>query len=182
MTTYLQDHNRLFGALEEALSRDLVRISTEANGGRSILFVYPPKDEDQYICEAKRRLTTGYEFIDLRELFVEFVAAKGPEKLKQLYKFMGTEVFVSQNYKEGTFYHLLLTRIVETYQKGVSPVLIHTGVIYKMGFTNHNIMDEATILQFKKPLVIFYPASYNNQKLRFLNLQDANNYRCVMVV
>ena len=44
-SNYIQDHNRLFGDLTAALSRDLARLSSEANGGRSILFVYPPEDE-----------------------------------------------------------------------------------------------------------------------------------------
>ena len=48
-SNYIQDHNRLFGELTAALSRDLARLSAEANGGRSILFVYPPEDEEKYI-------------------------------------------------------------------------------------------------------------------------------------
>ena len=44
-SNYTQDHNRLFENLTAALNRDLARLSTEANGGRSILFVYPPEDE-----------------------------------------------------------------------------------------------------------------------------------------
>lgn len=31
-TTYIQDHNRLFDSLTEALHRDLAHLSTEANG------------------------------------------------------------------------------------------------------------------------------------------------------
>lgn len=182
VSTYIQDHNRLFGDLSAELCRDIAQLSSAANGGRSILFVYPPKDEEKYIEEAKRRYTEGFEFIDLRQLFTQFVEAKGIDKFKRQYKNMGTEVFVSQNYAEGTFYHFMMTRIVEVYNKGISPILIHTGVIYKMGFTNHNIMDNETILKFKKPLVIFYPATLKNGKLYFLDIQDASNYRCVMVI
>lgn len=105
-STYIQEHNRLFGDLTAALGRDLAHLSSEANGGRSILFVYPPVDEEKYIEEAKRRFTDGYEFIDLRQLFVEFVDSKGLDKFRRQFKNMGTEVFVSQNYTEGTFYRL----------------------------------------------------------------------------
>ena len=59
VSTYIQEHNRLFDALNNALGRDLTHLSTEANGGRSILFVYPPFDEEKYIDEAKRRFTDG---------------------------------------------------------------------------------------------------------------------------
>ena len=102
-SNYIQDHNRLFDDLNAALSRDMAKLSTEANGGRSILFVYPPEDEENYIKEARQRYTDGYEFVDLRDLFNEFVESKGIEKFRKQFQNMGTEVFVSQNYSEGTF-------------------------------------------------------------------------------
>ena len=36
-STYIQEHNRLFGDLTAALGRDLAHLSSEANGGRNIL-------------------------------------------------------------------------------------------------------------------------------------------------
>ena len=48
-STYIQEHNRIFGDLTAALGRDLAHLSSESNGGRSILFVYPPVDEEKYI-------------------------------------------------------------------------------------------------------------------------------------
>ena len=157
-------------------------LSSEANGGRSILFVYPPVDEEKYIEEAKQRYTNGYEFIDLRQLFVEFVDSKGLDKFKRQFKNMGTEVFVSQNYTEGTFYSFLMKRIVDSAKKGVSPILIHTGVIYKMGFSNQNIMEDPDVMKFQKPLVFFYPAVTRNETIYFLNLQPASKYRCVVIL
>lgn len=181
-STYIQEHNRLFGDLTAVLGRDLAHISTEANGGRSILFVYPPVDEEKYIEEAKRKFTYGYEFIDLRLLFVEFVDSKGLDKFKRQFKNMGTEVFVSQNYTEGTFYSFLMKRIVDSAAKGVSPILIHTGVIYKMGFSNQNIMEDPCVMKFRKPLVFFYPAVLRNDTIYFLDLQPASKYRCVVIM
>ena len=173
-STYIQEHNRLFGDLTAALGRDLAHLSSEANGGRSILFVYPPVDEEKYIEEAKQRYTDGYEFIDLRQLFVEFVDSKGLDKFKRQFKNMGTEVFVSQNYTEGTFYSFLMKRIVESATKGVSPILIHTGVIYKM--------EDPDVMKFQKPLVFFYPAVLRNDTIYFLDLQPASKYRCVVII
>ena len=180
-STYIQEHNRLFSDLTAALGRDLVHLSSDANGGRSILFVYPPIDEEKYIEEAKHRYTDGYEFIDLRQLFVEFIDSKRLEKFKRQFKNMGTEVFVSQNYTEGTFYSFLMHRIVETAEKGVSPILIHTGVIYKMGFSNQNIMEDPNVMKFQKPLVFFYPAIIRNETIYFLDQQPASKYRCVVI-
>ena len=182
VSTYIQEHNRLFSDLTAALGRDLSHLSSEANGGRSILFVCPPVDEEKYIEEAKQRYTDGYEFIDLRQLFVEFVDSKGLDKFKRQFKNMGTEVFVSQNYAEGTFYSFLMKRIVDSATKGVSPILIHTGVIYKMGFSNQNIMEDPDVMKFQKPLVFFYPAVTRNETIYFLDLQPASKYRCVVIM
>lgn len=181
-STFIQEHNRLFSDLTAALSRDLARLSSDANGGRSILFVYPPKDEEKYIEEAKCRFIQGYEFIDLREMFVEFINNKGLDKFKRQFKNSGTEVFVSQNYTEGTFYSYMMSKIVETATKGVVPVLVHTGVIYKMGFSNQNIMEDPNVMKLQKPLVFFYPAILRNDTIYFLDKQPASKYRCVVVI
>ena len=180
-STYIQEHNRLFSDLTAALGRDLAHLSSEANGGKSILFVYPPIDEEKYIEEAKHRFTDGYDFIDLRQLFVEFVDSKGFEKFKRQFKNMGTEVFVSQNYTEGTFYSFLMKRIENSAANGLSPILIHTGVIYKMGFSNQNLMESPSVMKFQKPLVFFYPAVSKNGTIYFLDKQPASKYRCVVI-
>lgn len=181
-SNYIQDHNRLFGDLTSVLSRDMACLTTKANGGRSILFVYPPEDEEKYIEEARRLYTDGYEFIDFRELFVDFVESKGLEKFKRQFKNMGTEVFVSQNYFDGTFYSYMMKRVVKVAEKGVSPILVHTGVIYKMGFSNQNIMEDPNVMKFQKPLVFFYPATLKNDIIYFLDKQPASKYRCVVVI
>ena len=95
---------------------------------------------------------------------------------------MGTEVFVSQNYTEGTFYSYMMSRIIETASKGVSPILVHTGVFYKMGFSNQNIMEDSNVMKFQRPLVFFYPAVIKNETIYFLDKQPASKYRCVVVV
>lgn len=179
---YIQDHNRLFEDLKYALGRDLAKLSTEANGGRSILFVYPPEDEERYIEEAKHRLNNGYEFVDLRKLFTQFVDTKGLDKFHKQFKNMGSEVFVSNNYTEGTFFHYLMKRIREVAERGVTPILIHTGVIFKMGFSNQNIMEDPDVMKFRKPLVFFYPGTLRNETIYFLDIQPASRYRCVVVI
>ena len=124
----------------------------------------------------------GYEFVDLRELFNEFVESKGIEKFRKQFQNMGTEVFVSQNYSEGTFYTFLMKRIAEVGEKGISPILIHTGTIYKMGFSNQNIMEDPSVMKFQKPLVFFYPATVRNDTIYFLDKQPASKYRCVVII
>lgn len=181
-STFLQDHNRLFGGLTEFLNRDPASLLSEANGGKSILFVYPPVDEEKYIEEARSRFVGGYEFVDIRKLFVDFIDLKGLDKFKCQFENMGTEVFVSNNYTDGTFYSNMMKKINEVASKGVTPILIHTGVIYNMGFSNLNIMEEHARKNYPKPLVFFYPATLNNGTIYFLGKKEANKYRCVVVI
>lgn len=116
-STYIQEHNRLFGDLTAVLGRDLAHLSTEANGGRSILFVYPPVDEEKYIEEAKRRFTYGYEFIDLRLLFVEFVDLKGLDKFKRQFKNSSIDTSNTEGRMEAQELRATLTELQEFCQK-----------------------------------------------------------------
>lgn len=116
-STYIQEHNRLFGDLTAVLGRDLAHLSTEANGGRSILFVYPPVDEEKYIEEAKRRFTYGYEFIDLRLLFVEFVDSKGLDKFKRQFKNSSIDTSNTEGRMEAQELRAKLTELQEFCQK-----------------------------------------------------------------
>ncbi len=181
-SSFIQEHNRLFENLSAALNRDMAKLSSDANGGRSILFVYPPADEEKYIEEAQKRFTDGYKFIDFRELYVKFIESKGLDKFKRQFENMGTEVFVSQNYTEGTFFTYIMDAVEQAAADGVSPILVHTGVIYKMGFNNQNIMEHPTVMQLKKPMVFFYPATLRNETIYFLDKQPASKYRCVVVL
>lgn len=112
-STYIQEHNRLFGDLTAVLGRDLAHLSTEANGGRSILFVYPPVDEEKYIEEAKRRFTYGYEFIDLRLLFIEFVDSKGLDKFKRQFKNSSIDTSNTEGRMEAQELRATLTELQE---------------------------------------------------------------------
>jgi hypothetical protein len=174
-------HNKKFDDLQLALSRDLTRISTDANGGKTILFVYPSNDEDQYISEAHRRFDDRFEFIDLRELFVEFVDSIGWEDFADVYKMEGTEVFKSVNY-DGTFLDMILDAIKATINGGHYPVLIHTGSLYGMDFTNIDYMESKEVMNSPVPMVVFYPGHYDEKgNVIFLDKQVGSNYRCVKV-
>ncbi len=59
------DHNRLFSLLEETLSQDMTLLRLDANGGNSILFVYPNDEDSLYVAEAKRRFRDNAIFVDV---------------------------------------------------------------------------------------------------------------------
>ena len=107
--TFDIEHNRLFSELTATLQEDIVKIAGKCNGGKSILFVYPPKDEDAYIAKAQEVLTEAqYAFINLRNVFCQFITDMGMENFEECYQQFGEEVFFSQNYDEGTFFHTVI--------------------------------------------------------------------------
>lgn len=179
-STYIVEHNRLMGDLKTAIEADIAKIAIDANGGRSILFVYPPVDEEKYIAEAKETLE-NCSFIDLRRLFTQFIDDMGIDNFKESYKDFGNELFASNNFSEGTFLSLILNEIMKSYSEGMIPVLLHTGTIYGMDFSNINIMEQDFVMNSKIPLVVFYPATVDNNNILFLGKQVASRYRCVVV-
>lgn len=179
-STYLVEHNRLMGDLKTAIQYDIAKIAIDANGGRSILFVYPPVDEESYIAEAKLELV-GCSFIDLRQLFTQFIDELGFDNFKESYQNFGNELFVSKNFSEETFLALILNEIKKTFSESKIPVLVHTGTIYGMGFSNIHIMEQDFVMHSKIPLVVFYPATIINEKIMFLGKQVASHYRCMVV-
>ena len=180
-SNYETQHVRLFSELKHALKMDVPKLAIEANGGRSILFVYPPCDDEVYITEAKTTLSSDCEFIDLRILLNEFIDDYGYDEFQRLKADIGNEVYVSNNYPEGTFYSRIIDRIKSALDNGKVPVIIHTGTIYGMGFTNNNIMEEKIVLSSKIPIVVFYPATVEGDSILFLGKQNASKYRCVVI-
>ena len=83
-STYQTEHIRMFEDLKHALKMDMPKLALEANGGRSILFVYPPCDDEAYIAEAIERFSDSCEFIDLRSLLTEFMNDMGLEEFTRL--------------------------------------------------------------------------------------------------
>lgn len=181
--TFQIDNNRLFRNLEEALKNDLASISVEANGGRSILFVYNMEDDDEYINEGRKRLPEDkFHFIDMRETFSDYIKSIGGEKVfNEMYANFGKEVYRSENNAEDTFFEYLMNTISSVFEAGKSPVLVHTGTIYDMGFSNINIMEDARVLRARLPLIVFYPATIEGETIKFLGKEIASRYRCIVV-
>lgn len=179
-TNYDIDHNRLMGDLLTAINTDMARLSVEANGGRSILFVFPPADEERYIAEARQKLS-GFTMIDLRQLFTQFIDSMGIGEFQESYADFGNELFASHNFSDGTFIQVILDEIKRAFDAKLIPVLIHTGTIYGMGFSNVNIMEQDFVMHSPIPLVVFYPATIDGDNIMFLGKQVASHYRCAVI-
>lgn len=182
MSNFATDHNRLFSNLEHALANDMATIAVQANGGRSILFCYPHEEDNEYIEEGRRRLDpTSFEFVDIRDTFAAFVKEIGEETFNEMLENYGKEVYRSENFSEGTFFHYLMNRISAVIDSDKSPVLVHTGALYDMEFSNIHIMEDPRVLRAKRPLVVFYPATIEGETIKFLGMQVASRYRCIVV-
>ncbi len=83
---FLNEHKQKFDDLRAALHEDnRTQLKRSANGGNTVLFIYPPAEEEEYIAKAKELYPDGH-FIDVVELFVKSIDSVGIEDFKQFYK------------------------------------------------------------------------------------------------
>src|SRR5664279_6166835 len=76
---FLTEHKQKFDDLRAALHEDnRTQLKRTANGGNTVLFVYPPAEEEEYIAKAKELYPDGH-FIDVAELFVKSIDLMGDE-------------------------------------------------------------------------------------------------------
>ena len=181
MKTFDIEHKRLFSELIATTEEGIVKISGKCNGGKSILFVYPPKDEEAYIAKAREDLVDRSEFVDVRACFMQFLSNVGMDTFEENYEEFHEEVFFSQNFEDGTFFSALIEQIKTVFAAGKVPVLVHTGAIYGMNFSNINIMEHPVVMESRIPLVVFYPATIEGDQILFLGKQPASKYRCIVI-
>lgn len=180
--TFDIDHNRLFNLLEEVLSQDLTQLKLDANGGNSILFVYPNEEDTLYVAEAKRRYSDKAIFVDVAKALTDYQEEIGIEEFKELEEELGVEVYFRQGAKD-TFFEFLVERIAMAAAQGKPVFLVGTSAIANKGFSNINIMEHASVKSAKQPLVYFYPSVQEGEKIYFLGDKNhvASKYRCRVV-
>lgn len=176
------DHNRLFGLLDDVLSQDLTQLRLDANGGNSILFVYPNDEDSLYISEAKRRFNGKAIFVDVAKALTDYQEEIGIETFKELEDELGVEVY----YRKGatdTFFEYLVNRIALAASQQLPVFLVATSAIANKGFSNINIMEHPTVKSAKQPLVYFYPSVQEGDKIYFLGDKNhvASKYRCRVI-
>lgn len=181
------DHNRLFSLLQESLRDESTQLRLEANGGNSILFVYPNEEDSLYVAEAKRRFRDTAIFVDVAQVLTAFQEEKGIERFNKIAKRMGNAVYYRQlpdgNVAEDCFFAYLV-KVLETATQNGKPVfLVGTSAIANKGFTNINIMEHKAIKGASQPLVYFYPSTVEGDKIYFLGDHDhvASEYRCRVI-
>ena len=182
---FTDEHIAKFDNLKASLSsHNREQLKRTANGGNSILFIYPPHEEIQYINKAKEILSDDkYHFIDIAKLLVQYIDMDGWEDFKEYYNdFLNTPHLVFNSDDETTdLMDLIIIEIKNACNKNQIPVLLRTGVLFGTGIENLNIMEHPTVMNHQQPLIIFYPAKIQGDNLLFLNFKSASKYRCTVI-
>lgn len=179
---YITDHQQKFTDLKFHIdNQDQLR--RQANGGNSILFSYPPDEEQQYIEKAKELHADIAAFIDISKLFVRFVDDDGWDSFNEYYndlKDTPYKIFRSDDPSTDLF-DLIIGEIEKASQNDKIPFLIRTGCLFGTGIENVNIMEHKVVMNLLHPLVIFYPSKIEDDNIYFLNFKPASKYRCILV-
>ncbi len=181
--SYITDHSKKFAELDFHI-KNQDQLKKKANGGNSILFIYPPEEEHLYIKKAKTLYKDSVSFIDISKLFVKFIDQDGWESFSQYYQEMGItshKVFYDESSDDYDLFNMIIDEIKKVSASGKIPFLIRTGCLYGTGIGNINIMENNAIMSLSHPLVIFYPSKIENDTLYFLNFKKASKYRCILV-
>lgn len=162
-------------------NRDALR--RQANGGNSVLFSYTPDEESEYIVKAKELYGDKAVFIDISQLFVEFIDADGWNDFKEYYKdYQNTpHVVFKSDYPESDLFKLIIYAIEKASEDDKIPMLIRTGILYGTGIENVNIMEHPSVMTLSHTLVFFYPSKIEDENLLFLNFKSASKYRCTLI-
>ncbi len=183
--SYSTDSKAKFDNLQMMLNKaNKKQISINANGGNSILFTYNPADEIVYIQRATELFAAVALFIDVSKLFVEYIDSVGGigEFTEYYNNYQATpEIVFKSTGEETDLFDIIINEIIAADQNDKIPFLVRTGCLYGTGIDNQNIVEHKAIIQLKNPLVVFYPATVNNNGVSFLNFKTASKYRCIVI-
>lgn len=164
-------------------NKDKDSIKMDAHGGNSILFIYPPREEELYLSRIKKDYPDAY-FIDIAELFVKYIDIIGYDNFIEVYEEYRSEpekLFKSESSSQD-FYKIILEEIKEAIKINKIAIIIRTGALFGTGIENISIMEESAVYQMNLPLIIMYPAVvFEENKLKFLNCRLASGYRAISI-
>ena len=180
--SFQAEHKQKFDDLKVALHIDnRPQLKRDANGGNTILFVYPPVEEIQYIEKAKK-LYPDAHFIDISRLFVNYIDTVGMDDFEVYYmEYENATDQVFKNDNDVNMFKLIINEIKTASDNNKIPFIVRTGVLCGTGIINQHIMEDNSVLSLKQPIVFFYPTKYENDELFFLNFKPASKYRCKLV-
>jgi hypothetical protein len=180
--SFQTEHKQKFDDLKVAMHiENRPQLKRDANGGNTILFVYPPIEEEQYINKAKE-LYPNAHFIDISQLFVDYIDTMGMDNFVEYYtEYENTTDQVFKNNDDLNLFKLIINEITNASAEDKIPFIVRTGVLYGTGIVNQHIMDDKIVLNLKQPVIFCYPAKYEDGELFFLNFKPASRYRCKLI-
>ncbi|QTA83361.1 Uncharacterized protein dnl_57630 [Desulfonema limicola] len=180
--SFQAEYKKKFDDLNTAVHIDYrTQLKRDANGGNTVLFVYPPHEENLYINMAGN-LYPDACFIDVSRLFVDYIESLGWDDFEDFYRaYESTPDQVFKNDDETSLFKSIIEKIQTADSRGKMSFVIRTGVLHGTGIVNQHIMDDSRILSLKQPLVFLYPAKIEKKGLLFLNFKPASKYRCKLV-
>ena len=180
--SYQLEHKQKFEALNfQITNQDQLR--KQANGGNSILFTYPPNQEQLYLEKAKELYHQQAEVINVSKLLVQIIDKDGWDAFEEYYKdFISTpNILFKSDDPETDLFDLIIQAIEQAVANGKIPMMIRSGCLYGTGSENLNIMEHPTVMKLSHPLVVFYPAKVTDDNVYFLNFKAASKYRCILL-
>jgi hypothetical protein len=180
--SYIANHKQKFADLNFNI-KNQDQLRRHANGGKCILFSYPPSEESFYIKKAKEFYADRAEFIDVSKLLVDFIDEDGWESFAEYYNdFKNTPHVVFRSDDPSTdLFDLIIFAINDACDRGKIPFIIRSGCLYGTGIENVNIMENKDVMNLRQPLVVFYPSKISEDNIYFLNFKLASKYRCTLV-
>ena len=129
-------------------NRDKESIKMDAHGGHSILLIYPPNEEINYLGRVKQEYPEA-EYINVANLLVDYIDQSGLDKFTEAYSDYQSEP--QKLFKD--FLKIILSRIEHAGGKNKVPILIRNGALFGTGIENVNIMDSQIVHKLPIPLV-----------------------------
>jgi len=152
--SFQTEHKQKFDDLKVALHIDnRPQLKRDANGGNTILFVYPPVEEIQYIEKAKE-LYPDARFIDISRLFINYIDTVGMDNFEEYYmEYENATDQVFKNDNDVNLYSLIINEIKTASDNNKIPFILRTGVLYGTGIINQHIMENSDVLRLRLPIV-----------------------------
>ena len=174
------DHK--FGELARVLNDGLSKMRPEAHGGNSVLLVYPPNQEDNYLKKAREEYGgEGYTFVNFAKIFTDQVdELDGIDSLMNEMEVVGE---LPKRYFKQPFVEKIRDEIVSAVEADTVPVLIRLGILSGIVSLNR-ILEDSRVLSLNEQIVVLYPGIYRDggNQLYFLNEQrEASSYRAKII-
>jgi len=171
-----------FAELTRVLNEGLSRMKAEAHGGNSVLLIYPPDQEEDYLQQARAEYSgDGYSFVNCARVLTDQVdELGGVDELVNEIEVVGE---LPKRYFKEPFVESVRDEIVSAVEEGSVPVLIRLGVLVGIVSLNR-ILEDTRVLSLNEQIVVLYPGIYRggSGQLYFLNEQrEASSYRAKII-